>query len=62
METPVHDLDFVEDLCRLDRERELLASTNLDACGLDVQSRSVSESRREWIPASDWSAALPKLG
>ena len=60
METAARDLGFVEDLCRLDRERELSASCNLDLCELEVQSRSLSDSRREWVPASDWSAALPK--
>jgi hypothetical protein len=62
METDSRDLDIVEDLCRLDRERELLTSSNLDVCELVVQSRSASESRREWVPASDWSDSLSKLG
>jgi hypothetical protein len=62
METDSRDLDIIEDLCRLDRERELSASSNLDVCELIVQSRSASESRREWVPASDWSDSLPKLG
>lgn len=62
METNLRDdLGFVEDLCRLDRERELTASTSLDVCELVVQSRSLSEPRREWVPASDWAPALPKV-
>lgn len=61
MEMHARDLDLVEDLCRLDRERELSTSTSLDVCELVVQSRSASEPR-EWVPASDWSAALPKIG
>jgi hypothetical protein len=60
METGARDLELVEDLCRLDRERELSTSTSLDVCDLVVQSRSLSEPRREWVPASDWTPSLPK--
>ena len=60
METDARDLELAEDLCRLDREQELLTSSNLDVCELVVQSRSISESRREWVPASDWSSTLEK--
>ena len=59
METGFRDVEFAEDLCRLDRERELCASASLDVCELVVQSRSVAEPRREWVPASEWNAALP---
>jgi hypothetical protein len=60
MEAQFGDVEFVEDLCRLDRERELSASTSLDVCELVVQSRSISEPRREWVAARDWSPALPE--
>jgi hypothetical protein len=60
MDTDVRDPEFVEDLCRLDRERELSTSTSLDVCELVMQSRSLSESRREWVPAQEWGPALPK--
>jgi hypothetical protein len=51
MDIDVRDPEFVEDLCRLDRERELSTSTSLDVCELVMQSRSLSEPRREWVPA-----------
>jgi hypothetical protein len=57
MESEFRDQEFVDDLCRLDREMERSKSIDLERCELLVRSSSANEPDREWIPASEWRTA-----
>jgi hypothetical protein len=59
MEAEFRDLEFVDDLCRLDREIERQRSADLERCDLLVQSRSSNEPGREWIAPSEWILTSP---
>jgi hypothetical protein len=54
MEAEFRDLEFVDNLCRLDREMERYRSADLERGDLLVQSRSPSEPLREWITPGQW--------
>lgn len=60
METEFRDADFAEQLCQLDRESERSRSASLELCDLILQSRSMSEPRREWVAASEWAPTFPE--
>lgn len=54
MESESRDLEFADDLCRLDREMERSKSIDLERCELFARARSANDPDREWIPASEW--------
>jgi hypothetical protein len=60
MESEFRDLEFVDNLCRLDREMERCKSADLERCDLLVQSRSLNEPGREWIAPGEWVSVIPK--
>jgi hypothetical protein len=57
MDPEFRDAEFLDDLCRLDRELERSKTADLERGDLLVQSRSPDEPGREWIPASKGPAA-----
>ncbi|HEX3685520.1 MAG TPA: hypothetical protein VHU83_23505 [Bryobacteraceae bacterium] len=48
MENELLDLEFAEDLCRLDEQAERSRAISLERCGLIV-TNSI-----EWLPATEW--------